>query len=60
MDATYDIYFAYLDALKKSGETNMFGAMPYLARDFGIKQQEAQRVLIEWMQTYNDRHPEEG
>lgn len=29
-------YFEYLDELRESGVTNMFGAAPYLVSEFGI------------------------
>jgi hypothetical protein len=49
--------FEYLDELRTSGETNMFGAAPYLARDFGIAPTEARKLLAEWMRTFSERHP---
>ena len=30
----YQIYFDYLEGLRQSGETNMYGATPYLQRKF--------------------------
>src|SRR4051812_1294447 len=30
--------FEYLDALRESGATNMYGAAPYLVKEFGINQ----------------------
>lgn len=50
--------FDYLDALRESGITNMFGAGPYVERAFGLKRQEARDVLVEWMQTFGQRHAE--
>jgi hypothetical protein len=49
--------FEYLDDLRESGETNMFGARPYLMEEFGFDQREATRWLAEWMQTFSERHP---
>ena len=49
--------FEYLDALRASGETNMFGATPYLVEQFGFDRTEAQRWLVEWMTTFGERHP---
>ncbi len=46
----------YLEKLRRSGKTNMFGAAPYLAKEFGIPQNEAGEILGEWMRTY--RPPE--
>ena len=50
--------FEYLDELRESGVTNMFGARPYLRRAFkGLTDQEAGDVLVEWMRTFSERHP---
>lgn len=51
-------YFVYLDELRESGETNMFGAIPYLEAEFDLKPGEAKAILVEWMQTFSERHPE--
>ena len=51
--------FEYLDNLRDSGITNMFGAVPYLQTDLGLSRNEASRVLREWMETFDERHPEE-
>lgn len=45
-------YFKYLEELRNSGVTNMFGAGEFLEEAFGLEKQEAQRVLIEWMKSY--------
>jgi hypothetical protein len=45
-------YFEYLEMLRESGETNMFGASPYLQQAFGLSRYEAKDVLLEWMKTY--------
>lgn len=53
-------YFAYLDALRDSGATNMFGAGVYLMKDFGVDRKEASRVVGLWMKTFDpDKSPEE-
>ena len=46
-------FFEYLDELRASGETNMFGARPYLADEFQIGSHDAGRVLSAWMQTFD-------
>jgi hypothetical protein len=43
----------FLEKLRRSGKTNMFGATPYLMVEFGLTQTEAQQILVEWMKTYN-------
>jgi hypothetical protein len=42
-------YFEYLEELRKSGETNMFGAGQYLQEEFGLDRREARAILMEWM-----------
>lgn len=47
----------YLDALRDSGATNMFGAAPYLVEEFGVTRHEAKNLLLTWMKTFEERHP---
>jgi hypothetical protein len=45
-------YFKYLDRLRQSGKTNMFGAVPYLQKEFPelcFQQNKAAQVLKAWM-----------
>ena len=44
--------FQYLEELRQSGVTNMFGASPYLAGAFGLKDRQAGRILVKWMENY--------
>lgn len=48
----YGKEFAYLVQLRDSGETNMFGAAPYLQRKFGYSSEEAKKVLLAWMASF--------
>jgi len=41
--------FLYLNRLRESGDTNMFGAAPYLEMEFDLDRREARKVLMEWM-----------
>ena len=41
--------FIYLNRLRESGDTNMFGAAPYLEMEFDLDRREARKVLMEWM-----------
>ena len=53
-------HFEYLDSLRKSGITNMFGAAPYVATRFSLDIGEARHILSEWMKRFgarNDRVP---
>ena len=49
-------YFNFLDSLRDSGVTNMFGAGPYLQEVYGLSRHEARDIVLEWMQTYSERH----
>ncbi len=46
-----DVY-TFLDALRESGVTNMFGAAPYVQEEFGFKLQVAQNWLSSWMRDF--------
>jgi hypothetical protein len=52
---TQDEANRYLDGLRESGATNMFGAGPYLQREFGCTAAEAKHLLAEWMRTFDGR-----
>jgi hypothetical protein len=47
----------YLDELRVSGRTNMYGARPFLEEEIGITKQQATEVLSYWMGTFSERHP---
>lgn len=55
-------YFAYLEQLRQSGETNMFGAVPYLQREFPeLSKEKSQQILTAWMSAFGTAHvPGEG
>jgi len=44
----------FLDDLRDSGVTNMFGAAPYLQKEFGLEKGEARQVLANWMQSFSE------
>ena len=46
-------YFNYLNKLRDSGITNMFGAAPYLERSFDISKKEAREILSAWMKSFD-------
>ena len=49
------IYCEYLNKLRDSGVTNMFGARPYLMREFPeLDKDMAAGVLSHWMQTFDE------
>ena len=54
----------YLNQLREEGSTNslyieenneMFGAVPYIATIFGIDRPEAKRLVLIWMDNFNDK-----
>jgi len=47
-------YFEYLDVLRETGVTNMFGAAPYLENAFDLSRKEAREVLAEWMNSFKE------
>lgn len=48
--------FEFLDELRESGVTNMFGAGPYVEDQFGCDSRAARAFVIEWMETFSVRH----
>uniref|UniRef100_A0A6M3M443 Uncharacterized protein n=1 Tax=viral metagenome TaxID=1070528 RepID=A0A6M3M443_9ZZZZ len=54
-----DEHLEYLDLLRESGVTNMFGARPYLMGEYPeLTKNEAGQVLQYWMRTFSERHPQ--
>jgi hypothetical protein len=50
-------HLEYLDELRESGLTNMFGARPYLHDAYPeLSKQESGDILVYWMKTFADRH----
>lgn len=45
----------FLDVVRSSGVTNMFGAAPYIQEHFGVSKSEARSFLSEWMRTFGER-----
>jgi len=54
----YKEEFEYLDMLRESGETNMWGASTYLKSEFGMDGKSARSILGLWMDTFEERHSE--
>lgn len=50
-----DAMLDYLDELRESGVTNMFGAGAYLEAAFDLSRQDARTVLSYWMRTFGER-----
>lgn len=41
--------YTYLDELRESGATNMFGSGSYVKSEFDISETEAQELVLGWM-----------
>jgi hypothetical protein len=54
MKATEEEVLVYLNELRDSGATNMFGAAPYVQTAFDTDKQEARRLVSLWMENYNE------
>lgn len=51
-------FFEYLDGLRISGVTNMFGAGAYLQEEFELEKKDARAIHTGWMNTF-DKTPVE-
>jgi hypothetical protein len=52
-DFIQDEHLRYLDAIRLSGVTNMFGAAPYIVCEFPeLDKRQARAVLQYWMETF--------
>ena len=56
-DIVNDSHLTYLDELRESGTTNMFGAGADLQSEFDLSRKEAREVLAYWMASFDERHP---
>jgi hypothetical protein len=56
-DIVTDEHLLFLDELRESGVTNMYGARPYLMDAFPtLNRNEAADVLEYWMRSFSERH----
>jgi len=51
-----DEILEYLDSLRDSGVTNMYGAGRYVEYEFDLTRDGAQEALVYWMETFSQRH----
>jgi hypothetical protein len=56
-DFVDDEILQYLDELRESGDTNMYGAAPYVENEFDMDRKDARAAVSYWMQTFSLRHP---
>jgi len=57
-----DVY-KYLVFLRNSGETNMWGATPYLEDAFNLSNREARDALLGWIKSFDlpvENQPQDG
>jgi len=50
---TQEEVFDFLNDLRESGETNMYGARPYLVEEFDMDRREAGDWLQKWMKSFD-------
>ena len=55
-----DEVLEYLDELRESGVTNMYGAAPYVEAEFDMTIKDARAVLTYWRHTFSERHKDES
>ena len=49
--------FKFLDSLRESGKTNMFGSAQYILIAYPeLSKSDARNILSEWMITFDERH----
>jgi hypothetical protein len=56
-------HYKYLIRLRNSGVTNMWGAGPYITKKFKVDNEEAGKILVAWIQTFDlpeDEQPKDG
>lgn len=44
----------YLNELRISGATNMYGAAPFVESEFSVERKESIRLLALWMENFNN------
>lgn len=50
----YEEYYIYLEELRLSGETNMWGATPYLVCRYNLDTVRANEILFSWIDNYDE------
>lgn len=59
-NATYEVkkenirYYKMLEGIRCSGVCNMWGASPVLAKKASISEEDAETILLEWINNYNE------
>jgi hypothetical protein len=47
-------YYFFLEALRRTGVCNMFGADIYLREAFPLNEEESREILLYWIEYYNE------
>lgn len=54
-DFVTDEHLEYLDELRESGITNMYGAPSFVENEFGVDWETASKITSYWMKTFSKR-----
>lgn len=49
----WEEYYCFLEALRRTGVVNMWGASPYLVEAFHISDTLSQAILVNWINNYD-------
>lgn len=49
-------HLLFLDELRDSGATNMFGAPAYVEQEFDVSSTDAKAITLYWMETFGDEN----
>lgn len=49
----WEEYYKFLEALRRTGACNMYGAAIYLVECFNMSSTEARNILANWMENYD-------
>lgn len=49
----WEEYYKFLEALRRTGVCNMYGASVYIEKIFKLSEKEAKEILCNWMTNYN-------
>ena len=52
--ADWEEYYKFLEALRRTGVCNMYGAAVYLVDCFEMSELEARNILVSWMENYEE------
>lgn len=50
----FERMMSYLNSLRESGITNMFGAATYIQETFDVSSSDARNILLYWMEHYEE------